>query len=133
MVFGLTGALEMKVRAIVNGDTDETALDQLAVVMVCCAGRCASRGIPTLAALRPLVARTSRAILMRTGCVQPHRRCPTPPTSCGVRLQLCGADLRPLEPSMAVAGTLGGIYRQVQAWLDEDVGTEGEGEGGFAS
>ena len=124
-------ALEVKVSAIVAGDCCGVAPDQFAAVMVCHAGRCANRGASTLDALRPLVARTSRAILIRTGCVHPHSRCPTSSAASGVRLQVVSDELSPLEPSVAVSGTLGVTYREVQAWLDAGAGSQRHGAGGF--
>ena len=91
----------------------------IAAVMVCSHGHCVSCGPLTLEALQPLVAQSPRAILIRTDCVHPHGRCPASSGACGVRLQHCTEDLRPLGASVAVAGTTKAIFRQVEAWLDQ--------------
>lgn len=132
---GVATRRDEKVSAIVSGDSGETAPDQLSAVMVCAAGRCEGQGAPTLDALRPLIARTPRAILVRTGCVHPHSRCPTSPAACGVRLQICSDELSPVEPSVAVAGTIAVIYREVQTWLDTGgaVGSPQPSEEGVAT
>jgi hypothetical protein len=93
--------------------------DPIAAVMVCSHGACTTCGPPTLEALRPLVARSPRAMLVATGCVHPHGTCPASSEACGVRLQHCTDELRPVGPSVAVAGTTRATYRQVAAWLDQ--------------
>ncbi|MCY7401063.1 MAG: hypothetical protein LH477_08905 [Nocardioides sp.] len=95
------------------------ASEPLAAVMVCDHGGCLNCGPPTLEALRPLVARTPRAILIRTGCLHPSDPCPASWETCAVRLQHCTDDLSPLGPSVAVIGTTRATFRQVQAWLDQ--------------
>jgi len=95
------------------------AHEPIAAVMVCGSGACTTCGPPTLEALRPLVARSWRAVLISTGCLHPDGRCPGSPTACGVRLQHCTHELRPLGPSVAVAGTTPATFRQVEAWLDQ--------------
>ena len=95
------------------------AREPLAAVMVCDHDDCLTCCPPTLEALRPLVARTPRAILIRTGCLHPNDPCPDSGEACGVRLQHCTDDLRPLGASVAASGTTRATYRQVQAWLDQ--------------
>lgn len=103
---------------IVTDDCRGASPGRLAAVMVCHEGRCAAPGASALDALRPLIARTPRAILLRTGCVHLHSQCPSLPAVSGMRLQVCSDELKPLEPSVAVAGTLSVMYREVEAWLD---------------
>jgi hypothetical protein len=101
-------------------DEVDVSPEPLAAVMVCSHGDCASWAPTTLEALRPLVARSSRAVLIRTGCLHPHGPCPATPECACVRLQLCTDDLRrPLGPGVAVAGTTRATYRKVEAWLDQ--------------
>jgi len=93
----------------------------LAAVMVCQESSCASHGPATVDALRPLVARTPRAVLISTGCLHPHSTCPSSegsPGSCGVRLQRCTEDLQALTTAVSVTGTPRVTYRLVQDWLD---------------
>jgi hypothetical protein len=102
-----------------RSDEHEVSSEPIAAVMVCSHGDCGDCAPLTLKALRPLVALTPRAILIRTGCLRPHEPCSATPGSSAVRLQLCTSDLRPLGPSTVVVATTRATYRRVQSWLDQ--------------
>lgn len=110
--------IDKEVSVIVSCDSGENAADRLCAIMVGAAGGCKSQGAPTWDALRPLIVRTSQAILLSTGCVHPHSQCPTSLEICGVRLQVWSNDLNPVESSVVVVATIGVNYREVETWLD---------------
>ncbi|MCM0622826.1 hypothetical protein [Nocardioides bruguierae] len=105
--------------------TRHTAEQPLAAVLVCADEACGGCGAAALEALRPLVAHTPRAVLVRSGCVHPRGGCrDRGPDAPSVRLQRCTGDprtgLRPHGPSHAVDGaSTAEAYRQVERWLDE--------------
>lgn len=94
-----------------DGDT------RLAAVMVCAGRECGHHDTAVLGALKPLVARTPRAVLIKTDCLAP-RHCPREAHVCAVRLQLCDASLRPVRAAASVALPVQAAYRCVEAWLD---------------
>ncbi|QWC84541.1 hypothetical protein KLP28_13335 [Nocardioidaceae bacterium] len=93
----------------------------IAAVMVCEHGDCAHGSSDVVEALRPLVVRTPRAMLVRTACLHPDGGCGLDEGgagSCWVRMQQCTGDLRPMGASTAVQGAVAATYREVERWLD---------------
>lgn len=88
------------------------------VVLVCGHGPCAAAAEASLSALKPLVARSHRALLVRSGCHHPHDRCHPAPGTASVTLQHCSADLRPRGRARSLCEPASPTYRCVEHWLD---------------
>ncbi|GGF31133.1 hypothetical protein GCM10011519_00690 [Marmoricola endophyticus] len=94
----------------------------LCAVLVCTHGGCAGAGARHLEALRPLVARSHHAVLVRTGCLSPHQACGPDLGSATVRMQHCTRRLEPLGPGRSIRTGPSPTYREVEHWLDANDG-----------
>ena len=101
---------------------DATPGGSITAVMVCGHGHCAGGSHDVVDALRPLVVRTPRAMLVRSACLHPDGACggdAEAAGSCWVRMQRCTAELRPLGASRAVRKSASSAFRTVEEWLSD--------------